>query len=97
MMLAVLIMSNRRNKLLKRNKLLESKISNGLTNLEQFTRTMSENIDFNSFDILSITRVDAEQPYTRRFSHRKVDTQAYRIAAEAIRNLPLLFKRYKLN
>ena len=76
---------------------MELKISDSLTNLEQFTHEMSANIDFNSFDILSITRVDAEQPYTRRFTHRKVDTQVYRIAAEALRNLPLLFKRHKLN
>ena len=45
-------MSKNRSNLLKKKKLLETRISNGLTNLEEFTRTMSDNIDFNNFDIL---------------------------------------------
>ncbi|WP_455200201.1 hypothetical protein [Kaarinaea lacus] len=90
-------MAKKRSNLLKKKKLLESKISNGLTNLEEFTRTMSDNIDFNSFDILSITRTDAEQSYTRQYAHRKVDTQAYRIFADAIKAVPLHLFKYKLN
>lgn len=90
-------MSKKRSNLLKQKKLLESKISNGLTNLEGFTRTMSDNVDFNSFDILSITRTDPEQSYTRQYAHRKVDTQAYRILADAIKAVPLHLFKYKLN
>ena len=90
-------MSKKRSNLLIKKKLLESNISNGLTNLEEFTRTMSDNIDFNSFDILSITRTDSEQSYTRQYAHRKVDTQAYRILSDAIKAVPLPLLKFKLN
>jgi hypothetical protein len=73
-------------------------MSDSLSNLKQFSLQMTENIDFNSFDVLSVTRVDEEQSYTRYFSHRKVDTQGWRIAADALRRfMPLFFRRYKLN
>jgi len=86
-------MSKNHNKSLKDKKLLEIKISDVLTNLEEFTRIMTDNIDFNSFDVLSITRTDSNQPYTRQFAHRKVDTQAFRIASDAIKSIPFrLFK-----
>ena len=90
-------MSKKRSNLLNKKTLLEAKISSGLTNLEEFTRTMSDNIDFNNFDILSITRTDSEQPYTRQYAHRKVDTQAYRIIADAVKAVPLQLFKYKLN
>jgi len=90
-------MSKKSSNLLNEKKLLELKVSDGLTNLEEFTRTMSDNIDFNSFDILSITRTDSEQPYTRQYAHRKVDTQVYRIIADAIKAVPLHLFKYKLN
>lgn len=72
-------------------------MSDSLANLEQFTETLAENIDFDSFDVLSITRVDTEQPYTRRFSHPKAQIRAWRLAAETLRDLPRIFRRYKLN
>ena len=90
-------MSKKRNNSLNKKKLLENKLSKGLINLEEYTRTMSDKIDFNSFDILSITRADSEQSYTRQYAHRKVDTQAYRIFADAIKVVPLHLFKYKLN
>ena len=90
-------MSKKSHKLLSKKKLLELKISDGLTNLEEFTRLMTNNIDFNTFDVLSITRTDSSQNYTRQFAHRKVDTQAFRITAEAIKNLTFCFYKHKLN
>ncbi|MCI0505203.1 MAG: hypothetical protein L0Z73_03755 [Gammaproteobacteria bacterium] len=90
-------MSKKRGNLLNNQKLLEIKISDGLLNLEEFTRTMSDNIDFNCFDILSITRTDSEHPYTRQYAHRKVDTQVYRVIADAIRYLIPKIHDSKLN
>ena len=90
-------MSKKHNKLLTSKKLLEVKIRDGLTNLEEFTRTMAENIDFNCFDVLSVTRTDSKQSYTRQFAHRKVDTQAFRIASDAIKSVPFSLLKYKLN
>ena len=82
---------------MSKKKLLELKICDGLTNLEEFTRFMTNNIDFNSFDVLSITRTDDKQTYTRQFTHRKVDTQAFRIASDAIKNLLARLSKNKLN
>ena len=90
-------MSKKHSKLLSKKKLLEVKIKDGLTNLEEFTRIMADNIDFNSFDVLSITRTDSKQQYTRQFAHRKVDTQAFRIASDAIKSIPFSLYKYKLN
>jgi single-stranded DNA-specific DHH superfamily exonuclease len=90
-------MSDSRNKSQKNKNKLEKKMSDSLANLEQFTETLAENIDFDSFDVLSITRVDTEQPYTRRFSHPKAQRRAWRLATETLRDLPRIFRRYKLN
>jgi hypothetical protein len=90
-------MSRSRNNLSNKKKTLEVKVSDSLSNLEQFSLQITENFDFNSFDVLSVTRVEDDQTYTRRFTHRKVDTQSWRIAADALRFLPQLFRRYKLN
>ena len=90
-------MSKKSHKLLSKKKLLELKISDGLTNLEEFTRIMTNNIDFNSFDVLSITRTDNNQTYTRQFAHRKVDTQAFRIASDTIKSIAFCFYKNKLN
>lgn len=96
-MWAVFGMSKKQNKLLNENKLRELKVSDSLTNLEEFTRIMTDDIDFNCFDVLSITRVDNEKPYTRKFAHRHVETQIYRIAADEEENLPLGVNKNKLN
>jgi len=90
-------MNKKQNKLLNEKKLRELKISDSLTNLEEFTRILTDNIDFNSFDVLSVTRLDSDQPYTRKFAHRHAETQAYRVAAEASETLPSDMAKNKLN
>lgn len=96
-MWAVFGMRKKQNKLLNENKLRELKVSDSLTNLEEFTRIMTDDIDFNCFDVLSITRVDSEKPYTRKFSHQHVETQVYRIASDADETLPHGINKHKLN
>ncbi|WP_455376670.1 hypothetical protein [Kaarinaea lacus] len=90
-------MNKKQNKLLNDNKLREIKVSDSLTNLEEFTRIMTDDIDFNCFDVLSVTRIDADQPYTKKFAHRHVDTQVYRIASDEDETLPLGIAKNKLN
>jgi hypothetical protein len=74
---------------LSEKKLLEVRISDSLTNLEEFARIMTDDIDFTSFDVLSVTRIDTETPYTKKFSHRRLDTQTYRIFSDASKNMRL--------
>lgn len=88
-------MSQERKKQLNQRKMLELNISHGLNNLALFTHSLSQKTDFNSFDILSVTRVDSETPYTRQFTHRRVDSQVYRAVARALCRLPLLRRRLK--
>ena len=90
-------MNKKQNKLLNDNKLREIKVSDSLTNLEEFTRIMTDDIDFNCFDVLSVTRIDADQPYTKKFAHRHVDSQVYRIASDEAETLPLGIAKNKLN
>ena len=84
-------------KLGKKNKLLEVKISDSLTNLEEFARIMTDDVDFTSFDVLSVTRTDVDTPYSKKFTHRRVDTQSYRIVSDASKNAPLGIGKNKLN
>jgi len=90
-------MSKKEKFVLDDNKLRELKVSDSLTNLEEFTRILTDHIDFNSFDILSVTRIDTDEPYTRTFAHSHVDTQVYRIEAESSENQPLGIGIRKLN
>ena len=90
-------MNKKQNKLLNENKLRELKVSDSLTNLEEFTRNITDNIDFDSFDVLSVTRLDTQETYTRKFAHRHVETQVYRIAAEAEECSPQGIAKNKLN
>jgi len=91
-------MSKKRDDALKNKQLLEIKVSDGIANLEELTRSMAENIDFSTFDILSIKRTDGEEPYTRRYAHRKVEnTQAQRIASNIICYLFPHFCKLKTN
>jgi len=86
------------HKPLKENKLFEITASDFMNNLEEYTRMMTNNIDFNTFDIISITRTDSDNVYTQQYACRKVNTQAYRIASDTknIIQLPVLRKQ-KLN
>jgi len=90
-------MSKKQKKLLNDNKLLEVKLSDSLTNLEEYTRIMTDGIDFDSFDVLSVTRIDTDEPYTRNFAHRRVEAQVYSMASEASETLPLGVAKNKLN
>jgi len=78
-------MSKKRNDAPKNNQLLEIKVSTGLSNLQELTSSMSQNVDSSTFDILSIKRTDADEPYTRQYAHRKVaNSHAHRIASNII-------------
>lgn len=90
-------MSKKQNKLLNDNKLREIKVSDSLTNLEEFTRILTDDIDFNSFDVLSVTRLDTEQPYTRKFAHRHVETRLEANATDSSKTLPLGVAKNRLN
>lgn len=90
-------MNEKQKKLLNDKKLRELKVSDSLTNLEEFTRIITDDIDFNCFDVLSITRLDAEQSYTKKFAHPHVETQVYRIAGDESATLPLGMSKNKLN
>ncbi|KPJ94125.1 MAG: hypothetical protein AMJ55_06860 [Gammaproteobacteria bacterium SG8_15] len=90
-------MSKKHINSLNNKKLLELKVSDGLTNLEELTRSMSENIDFDSFDILSITRTDVEQPYTRQYANHKVETKPSRTVSNFFCYLFPQFCKLKLN
>ena len=96
-MWVVIGMNKKQNKLLNQKKLRELKVSDSLTNLEEFTRIMTDDIDFNCFDVLSVTRLDTEEPYTRKYAHAQVDTQVYRVAAKSAEILPLDIAKNKLN
>lgn len=41
-------------------------MQSSLSHLEEFTREMAGNIDFDSFDVLSVTRTDHAYTYTHR-------------------------------
>ena len=96
-MSVVIGMRKKQNKLLNKKKLRELKVSDSLTNLEEFTRIMTNDIDFNCFDVLSVTRLDAEESYTRKYAHAHLDTEIYHVAAESTEILPLDFAKNKLN
>ena len=76
----------------------ETTVNDYLASQEEYTRSMTQRLDFTCFDILSITRADVAQAYTRQFAHPKVDTQAYRISAAAAEQLVnACIRKYKNN
>lgn len=90
-------MSKKQKNLLNDNKLLEVKISDSLTNLEEYTRIMTDGIDFDSFDVLSVTRIDTDEPYTRKFARRRVEPQAYQFDSDNLESPPMGVAKNKLN
>lgn len=90
-------MSTKQKNLLSDKKLLELKVDDSLTNLEEYARMMTDDIDFDSFDVLSITRLDADKPYTRKFTHPRIESQAHRIASDEGDTLPTGVKKSRLN
>ena len=57
-------------------------------NMEEFTLMMTQKIDFSTFDVLSITRTDA-QPSVK---HTKANSQPIRIARHTAKIIPLPVK-----
>lgn len=70
------------------NDIFELKLKDVQQNMEEFTLMTTKNVDFSTFDVLSITRADATPTYTQHKIRRKVDTQAVRIASEKARVIP---------
>ena len=90
-------MNAKKKKLLNDKKLREIKVSDSLTNLEEFTRIMTDDIDFNCFDVLSVSRLDSEKPYTKKFAHSHVETQVHPLSADDQKVIPLNTTKNKLN
>lgn len=90
-------MKNKQKKPLDQKKLREIKVSDSLTNLEEFTRIMTDEIDFSCFDVLSITRLDADKPYTKKYAHRQVDDTTHQTIQDENRALLQGFAKYKFN
>ena len=85
------------SKILSKNRLLELKISDALTNLEEYTRSLTENLDFSCFDILSVTRQDSDSPYTRMFAHPKPDTGSREASSNSEQIVTGSNRKHKLN
>jgi len=79
------------------NKLFEITASDVLNNLEEYTRMMTNSIDFNTFDIISITRTDSDCRYTQQYACRRVNTKAYRITSDSKNIIQLPLRKQKLN
>lgn len=90
-------MANKQKKLLNDKKLREIKVSDSLTNLEEFTRVMTDNIDFNCFDVLSVTRIDSETTYTKKYAHPHVEAQVHRLDSDVSESIPIEIAKNKLN
>lgn len=58
-------------------------------NLEEFMLMMARTADMGCFDILSITRTDADAQYTCSSMHPRVRTQSVRVARETAEIIPL--------
>ena len=90
-------MSKKQNKVLNDNKLRELKVSDSLTNLEEFTRILTDEIDFNCFDVLSVTRLDTETPYTKKFAHAHMQGHTYTLSDQETEIPSLSIVKKKLN
>ena len=67
---------------------LESKIKDSQQNLFEFTLMTTGGVDFSTFDVLSVTRADTTPNYINQTIHRKVNTQAARVASQSARIIP---------
>ena len=70
------------------NQVLESKVKDSQENMFEFALSVTKDMDFTTFDVLSITRADMASSYTYKTIHRKVNTQAERVAAQNARIIP---------
>ena len=71
-------------------KSLESRIRDSQQNLYEFTLMTTCRTDLSCFDydVLSVTRADTTPRYTNQIIHRKVNTQAVRVAAQTALVIP---------
>jgi len=69
---------------------LESRIKDSQQNLFEYTLMAASRSDFScfDFDILSVTRADSALHYSNQTIHRKVNTQAARVASQSARIIP---------
>jgi len=63
-------------------KSLKAKLKDSQQNLFEFTLMTAHNTDFSTFDVLSVTRADVSPNYQCNTVHRKVHTQAARVASQ---------------
>lgn len=70
-------------------KRLELTVQDTQDNLQEFMHMIANGIDTSTFDIISITRTDAEDHYTQSFKHPRVTTQSARIAYQSAEIIPL--------
>ena len=83
-------MSNYVNAYIVNRLKLQLALLDSQNNLEEFTLMMTKNIDFSTFDVLSITRADVQPSITHQIAHRKVDTQSARVAHQDAKIIPLI-------
>jgi hypothetical protein len=67
---------------------MASKIKDAQQNLFEFTLMSTSNMDFSTFDVLSITRADVTPNYQCQTVHRKIHTQGARVASHSARIIP---------
>ena len=67
---------------------LESKIKDSQQNLFEFSLMTTRSVDFSTFDVLSVIRADTTPNYINQTVHRKVNTQAARVASQSARIIP---------
>jgi hypothetical protein len=67
---------------------LESRMKDSQQNLFEFTLMTAHHIDFSTFDVLSVIRADTTPTYVNQTIHRKVNTQAARVASQSARVIP---------
>lgn len=66
----------------------ESKLKDTQQNLFEFTLMTASCTDFSTFDVLSVTRTDKTPNYECKLLHRKVHTQAARVASQSALIIP---------
>jgi hypothetical protein len=67
---------------------LKSRINDSQQNLFEYTLMTARNTDFSTFDVLSVTRTDVTPSYQCTTVHRKVHTQAARVASQSAIVIP---------
>lgn len=82
-------MSNNVYKHLFNKKKLEITLQDTQDNLQEFMHMIADGIDTSTFDIISITRTDADSAYTQTYKYPRVNTQSARVAYQSAEVIPL--------